>query len=262
MKEVMKKSLRSLLKRCDIELIRHSTFQRLMQYRNSGADDIELLRALPADDSAQLLQRLRQSKSQLRQDLFVLSELRFKRQGYFVEFGATNGLDLSNTHLLEKEFGWSGILAEPGRCWHTQLRHNRQCHIEIDCVWSDSVSVLPFKEAQTAELSTLNAFSSADAHAEARKAGKEYHVRTISLLDLLEKYQAPREIDYLSIDTEGSELEILKNFDFTRYRFNVVTCEHNFTPARQEIASLLVANGYVRKFENLSRFDDWYVRAA
>ena len=51
------------------------------------------------------------SKSQLKQDIFVLLETGFKRNGFFVEFGATNGIDLSNTYLLEKRFGWNGILA-------------------------------------------------------------------------------------------------------------------------------------------------------
>ena len=56
-----------------------------------------------------------ESKSQYRQDLFVLSELEFKRDGFFVEFGATNGINGSNSFILEKNFGWKGILAEPAK---------------------------------------------------------------------------------------------------------------------------------------------------
>ncbi|WP_417886433.1 hypothetical protein [Zunongwangia sp.] len=55
------------------------------------------------------------SNSQLDQDLFVLFETNFKQNGYFVEFGATNGIAHSNTHLLEIDFGWKGILAEPSK---------------------------------------------------------------------------------------------------------------------------------------------------
>ncbi len=82
---------------------------------------------------------------------------------------------------------------------------------------------------------------------------------TISLNDLLEKFDAPKNIDYLSIDTEGSEYAILESFDFERRRFSVITCEHNFTPEREKIYELLTRKGYERKYESLSQFDDWYV---
>ena len=78
---------------------------------------------------------------------------------------------------------------------------------------------------------------------------------------ILDKYNAPEIIDYLSIDTEGSEFEILKNFDFGKYKFNVITCEHNFTPVREKIFKLLSENGYLRKYSDLSKWDDWYVRS-
>lgn len=52
-------------------------------------------------------------KRQINQDIFVLYTLNWKRNGFFVEFGATNGIDLSNTYLLEKDFGWKGLLSEP-----------------------------------------------------------------------------------------------------------------------------------------------------
>jgi hypothetical protein len=74
------------------------------------------------------------SKSQIFQDLFVLLSTGFKQHGYFVEFGATNGVDLSNTYLLEKHFQWNGILAEPSKAWHQKLKENRSCSLEFDCV--------------------------------------------------------------------------------------------------------------------------------
>lgn len=188
--------------------------------------------------------------------------MNFKRDGYFVEFGATNGIDLSNTFLLENEFGWKGILAEPCVTWHRELKKNRSCIIETACVWRDSNSTLAFNATNLGEYSTIDSFSSGDCHAQRRQGGEKYTVETISLSDLLDKYQAPKIIDYLSIDTEGSEYEILRNFDFRKYKFRVITCEHNYTPQRDLLLTLLTENGYMRKYEGLSDFDDWYVGPA
>lgn len=200
------------------------------------------------------------SYSQYKQDMFVLTQLGFKRNGYFVEFGATNGLELSNTYILEKQLGWSGILAEPAKCWHEEIKIHRQCHIETDCVWKKTGEILKFNQVNSANVSTLDLFSSVvDGHQKARKRGTIYDVTTISLLDLLIKFNAPTKIDYLSIDTEGSEYEILSNFDFEKYQFKVITCAHNHTGAREKIFKLLTSKGYERKFANLSMCDDWYI---
>ena len=201
-----------------------------------------------------------ESKSQLKQDLFVLSELGFKRNGYFVEFGATNGVDLSNTYLLEKKFGWFGIVAEPLKSKYAELIVNRNCHIEDKCVWKTSGEFLKFLEANDQDLSTIFEYHDKDLHHEIRKNGKVSDVETISLNDMLEKYNAPRMIDYLSIDTEGSEFEILSNFNFEKYEFRVITVEHNHTNQREAIYNLLTNFGYKRKFEKLSDFDDLYIR--
>lgn len=199
------------------------------------------------------------SKSQLHQDTFALIVNGFKRNGFFVEFGATNGFELSNTHLLEHEYGWTGILAEPATMWHSHLHKNRSCFIEEDCVWSATGETLSFDMVDSGELSTISSFSKTDGHGKSRQNKTTYEVATISLADLLEKYSAPKVIDYISIDTEGSEYEILKNFDFDTYQFNLITVEHNYTPTRDKLLKLLTKNGYRRVFEHLSKWDDWYV---
>jgi len=92
-----------------------------------------------------------------------------------------------------------------------------------------------------------------------KKTRKEIPSKTISLEDLLGKYDAPSVIDYLSIDTEGSEFEILSSFNFEKYKFRIITCEHNYTENREKIHSLLNEKGYVRKYTEVSKFDDWFV---
>ena len=221
-----------------------------------------LIREVPKDFQDDFVQEVGYSRSQLMQDLFVLTEVGLRRrQGFFVEFGASDGISLSNTWLLEKRMGWKGILAEPARCWHESLSRNRTCAIDTDCVWSRSGEQLDFDEVSVGEFSTLSRFSKSDGHAEARVDKTSYQVPTVSLNDLLRRHGAPAEPDYLSIDTEGSEFSILKELDFARFNFKVITCEHNYTPMREQIRQLLEQAGYRRKHVELSRFDDWYVRA-
>jgi FkbM family methyltransferase len=198
------------------------------------------------------------SPSQLGQDLFVLHQLNWKRGGYSVEFGATDGKLLSNSWLLDRHFGWQGILAKPGRAWRDALiAQQRNAHLEFACVWSETGATLTFTETADAEFSTLSEFAKRDQHD--RSDAQTYDVETISLLDMLDKFQAPAVIDYLSMDTEGSEIAILEAFDFSRYRFRCITCEHNYTPDRERIFALLSRHGYRRVHERFSQYDDWYV---
>ena len=209
--------------------------------------------------TANLLAELSNSTAQLHQDLIALLFHEFKQGGYFVEFGATDGKRFSNTHLLENSYSWNGILAEPGKKWHKSLRANRGCIIETKCVWSESGKTLEFNETEIGELSTLEMFSAGDIHFEQRLSGNRYEVETISLEDLLDTNSAPKFIDYLSIDTEGSEFQILSTFNFTKYTFGLITCEHNYTPSREDVNKLLSQHGYVQVLEEFSLFDDWYV---
>ncbi len=253
----LKDLIKRQLKVFNLAVTRHDS---LTQLREKAALEerlqhgIHLITSLPQDRTQELMRALPHTRSQLGQDLFVLAQLNFKMGGYFVEFGATNGVDLSNTCLLERNFGWKGILAEPGRCWQQALAKNRTARIDTRCVWKESEAALVFNEADDAELSTLSHCSNGDLQ------GKTYEVKTISLNHLLAEHGAPEEIDYLSIDTEGSEFDILSNFDFSKHSFRVITCEHNFTPMRQKIFELLSDNGLVRVHQELSEFDDWYVR--
>ena len=187
-----------------------------------------------------------------------------KTKGFFVEFGATDGVGLSNSYMLEHNFGWTGILAEPAVIWHDKLKKNRpNSLIETSCVWKNTGSKLTFNQTNIAELSTISEYSGSDRHEHEREGGEKYEVDTITLLDLLEKYKAPQIVDYLSIDTEGSELEILKAFfaENKYYKIKIITCEHNFTAARDEIYQLLKKHGYQRKHQLFSEWDDFYVLA-
>jgi FkbM family methyltransferase len=207
---------------------------------------------------------LERSHSQILQDLWVLFMLKEKEAGYFVEFGACDGKLMSNTLLLERDYGWTGILAEPNQIWHSALEEHRHCIISHECVFSRTGDLIAFSATrEMPELSRLTDVVPKDVHEAAgnRKGADIISVRTISLRDLLDAHGAPKEIDYLSIDTEGSEWDILSAFDFGSYRFNLISVEHaGDTEKRNAIKRLLEENGYRRWRPELSRRDDWYTR--
>lgn len=226
-----------------------------------------ILRTWPRNsaDSISIAQEkklLGKSKSQLGQDILALSVTGLDKPGYFVEFGAANGIALSNSHLLEKHFGWSGILCEPSTGWHETLHKNRGCVIDTRCVHSATGEKISFSENYLGELSAITAYAEPNASGIIKRTISSYEVETVSLLDLLKSHNAPKFIEFLSVDTEGSEFEILKNFDFLSYRFGAICVEHNFGQTRQKINRLLVKNGYLQVHADLSGFDDWYVQSA
>ena len=213
----------------------------------------------PAKYKIKFLINFRKSNSQLHQDLFVLSELGFKEHGFFVEFGSCDGFYLSNTFILEKYFNWSGILSEPCKSWHQELRKNRKSIIDFRCVGRESADYITFFEDADPALSGMY-IGSDDASSTLKKHNKtSYDVVTVSLNDLLNENHAPSQIDFLSIDTEGSELEILSSFDFFKFKVKIICVEHNYSSNRDKIKDLMNRHGYKRKYKRLSRFDDWYV---
>ena len=110
-----------------------ATTEQLNFYRNLDNASI-LYSELPRDKRELIAAYLPYSKAQLAQDLFALAFAESTSPRFFVEFGATDGVKLSNTWLLEKKLGWSGILAEPAKTWHNSLRENRNCTINTKCV--------------------------------------------------------------------------------------------------------------------------------
>lgn len=200
------------------------------------------------------------SQSQLGQDVWVLDRLHWKTGGYFVEFGATDGVLLSNTWLLEKYFHWDGVCAEPNPTLFAKLRQNRNCFTSQACVFRSSGERMRFILADA--YGGLADYAHEDCHADKRDAyarkGNYVEITTISLMDLLAEAGAPPVIDYLSIDTEGSEYAVLEGIDWDRYAFRCITVEHNYGPQRLSIRALLEgAHGY-SVIER--KFDDWYYK--
>lgn len=236
----------------EMELLEHE----LVLAQTRGQLDTKSQNQVGAESDLAQIQK--HATSQLGQDLWVLEKTGHKRGGYFVEFGATNGVLLSNTYLLEKEFGWTGICAEPNPKFFSQLQQQRSCIATSACVGPRTGDRIQFVLA--AEYGGMMDQMANDRHADKRQAyavdpANVITLETVSLDDLLLRNGAPRDIDYLSVDTEGSEYDILSTFPFDRWRIRLITVEHNFSPLREPLRELLERHGY-RRTE--AKWDDWY----
>ncbi|MEM1402811.1 MAG: FkbM family methyltransferase [Pseudomonadota bacterium] len=256
---MLKRAVQYGASRFGYRLLRESTYQSLV-VRSGGSDDLDLLQELQPEFLSETLGLLTKSKAQLRQDLLAYFYADRKKSGYFVEFGATDGVEKSNTYLLEREFGWSGILAEPNRSWHQELRSKRSVKIDERCVWSEGGEELEFAECENQELATLESLLHSDLHRRSRRVINRYRVQTVTLDELLLTHQAPKFIDFLSVDTEGSEAEIIRNFDFSTWEFGFVCIEHNRRKeSEDQIETTLSSNGYQRVGKAVSKFDAWFI---
>jgi FkbM family methyltransferase len=200
------------------------------------------------------------SYSQHQQELFVIEHLGFKREGFFLEIGVATGIEYSNTYMLEKKLGWKGILCEPNPFFSASIRTNRSAVLDTRAAYSASGETVRFLcvPGVYGTLSTIVDFASSDHH---NRYGQEVELQTVSLNDLLVEHNAPRNIDYLSLDTEGSETKIIENFDFNKWDISVLTIEHNLVPGRvEEFDTILVPFGYKRVLSEVSGVDAWYVK--
>jgi FkbM family methyltransferase len=156
------------------------------------------------------------SQPATRQDEWLFSKLQDQLQGYFVEVGAYDGLRHSNTLALENYLDWTGILVEPIPELFEQMKANRP-----DCQHSNHV-ISDFDgfghqfatgDGNGRAFSGLTGRMSDEWYAEHKRRGSVMSsVNPISLANLLEKFKAPKVIDYLSLDVEGAEYTILEGF--------------------------------------------------
>lgn len=168
--------------------------------------------------------------SQAGQDVWVLQ--RIGNKGFFVDVGAHDGVESSNTFALSKA-GWGGICVEPNRESYARLIDNRRCMaINTAAVAKDG------------------------------EAG-------LSLATIL--LNCPTKIDYISIDVDGGELDVLRGMDFDKYHVKLITIEHNKyaegTARKQEIYEYLTGEGFRRTHEDVKcldgewfglEYEDWY----
>jgi FkbM family methyltransferase len=161
----------------------------------------------------------RQTYSQIGQDYWVIHEVFLqKRQGYFVEIGSADGIFINNTYLLEKHYDWSGLCIEPNPTSFAQLQKNRRSTCLNLCLDAEPGEVDFVFDGMTGGIRDRDTDLS-------QATGPVHRLQTQRLVDVLDAQGAPAVIDYLSIDVEGAEERILRNFPFERYTFLSITIE-------------------------------------
>jgi FkbM family methyltransferase len=204
--------------------------------------------------------------SQYGQDIFALDVLQGMRGGFFLDSGAADGVSSSNTLLLESAYEWTGICVEPNRELFAKLSRNRRCQCLNCCLYTRNGSVDFLESARMlggileeyhpSHLQYARQLFRLPGDMKEKPVTVQKTARTVR--SVLRECGAPRIIDYWSLDTEGSELAILKSFPFHEYKFRVLTVEHNRLPSREHIRALLESQGY-RLAQSLE-IDDCYVR--
>jgi len=152
------------------------------------------------------------------------------RGGVFVEFGAIDGLLTSNSLFFERELGWSGLCVEPIPKMFKKLKKNRSCICENYAI-SDTegkVEFLVYKKTIGWSGIRSNIEPQHMERMESRGGAKKIiKVRTIPLNHLLLRHSLFH-VDYMTIDVEGAEEQIVKTIDFGKFNIRVLDIENNF----------------------------------
>ena len=188
------------------------------------------------------------------QDKWVVEFFKAKRNGYFVDVGAYDGVEGSNTYYLEKVLGWSGICIETFFAHFNVMRTARSCILENVAVWSKPTTLY---------------FQPGDHTTKSQQAG--IPSRATTLTELFKKHNTPKIIDYINLDIEGSEYEALLGFPFDTHIGITWTIEHNMCVSKNptyknKIKDLMLSKGYIIAHENVGcknsnwePMEDWWI---
>lgn len=201
--------------------------------------------------------------SQFGEDRLLEKLFQGKRRGVCIEVGANNGVDGSTTLHFE-ELGWDCILVEPNPALCRELRARRRAQL-FECAASSTSGTAILHVASGAEQS--HAVSALGDERKPAQILKEHgfwtdpvEVVTRRLDDILDEARPSAGIDFVSIDVEGHELELLKGFSLDRWKPVVLIVEDNSPVWESTVRDYLNARGYVR-FRRTG-VNDWYAHAS
>jgi hypothetical protein len=167
------------------------------------------------------------------------------KPGFFIDLAANEPILLSNTRALERDYGWRGICIDGNQKMLEKLVAARTCTVVRGIVTSKSGDVVEFlKPINDGKVDQRDGLAGILGNSTDNKKVKKgwfvVHETTVTLVDVLRHLDAPPEIDYLSLDIEGSEDGAMLPHDFNRYRFKFLTIERPSAVLRE----LLHSRGY------------------
>ena len=187
--------------------------------------------------------------SQYGQDVFVGDILCNKKSSYFVDVGARDGIGNSNSFYLEQTLGWKGVLIEPHPDLYQQCFDTRSSPT-INCACSNKSDLLKFVkylEEPYGNSGLLKTFPNPGRLEQIKHEIIDVQTKTLS--SILESVNSPAYIDYLDIDVEGHEVQVLESLNLNKYFFRVIRVECAITTEKfNKICKILHPHGYVEGF--------------
>jgi FkbM family methyltransferase len=171
-----------------------------------------------------------QFRGQVDQDLLAYLFFKGRKNGFYIDIGANDGLTLSNTYAFE-QLGWMGACVEPVPDVFLKLRQNRKCDCYNAAITDQSGNEVNFIKASGVDM--LSGLESDMTEGHKKRIMDEkgkleiIKVKTLSFNELMSNYADTGFIDFMSIDVEGAEMSILKAIDFDKYCFGLITVENN-----------------------------------
>lgn len=180
------------------------------------------------------------------QDKWVVEEIfNFQENRYFVDLAAADGIKVSNTYYLEKYLNWKGICIEANDKIFKKLKENRTCICEHACVDGKSQKVKFTCDDSITPENQWKIYNSGiiDKDVDNKEEENEKFIwkQTVTLEEILKKHNTPKIIDFLSLDIEGAETRVMKEFPFNKYTFLSLCVER---PGRL-LRSIFRKNGYL-----------------